>query len=224
MNVMDRSQRVPPRLRSRRFWRAWLVGMLAGLVIVSAFVLADRMIGQYQRSVIDTRRAAKEKIERMVMQYLRSDVIDVQHTLEGNYRVTIYMENVYPEFDMFAMIPPIRVFVQSGPQWKEVESTDAPGARLSVGTVVNLKERIVFDRIFAVPPGGDYYEMLPGFFHVQFLSPMLVSPVAEPKEDIVERNSNYYIHLRPVGADLVQIRRQNQFPGDIPIYVPMPPH
>lgn len=224
MNMMGRPPRVPPRLRSRRAWRAWLGGALAGLAVVSAFILADRMVGQHQRSVIDARRAAKEKLERMVMQYLRADVVDVQYTPEGKYRVTIYMENVYPEFDMFAMIPPVRVFAQSGPQWKEVESTDPPGARLSAGTVVNLKERITFDRIFVIPPGGDFFELLPGFFHVQFLSPMLVSPVAEPKEDIAERTDTYYIHLRPVGADLAAIRRQHQFPGDIPIYIPMPPH
>jgi hypothetical protein len=224
MNMMGRSPRIPPRLRARRAWRAWLGGALAGAAVVSAFILADRMIGQHQRDVITARRAAKEKLERMVMQYLRADVVDVRHTPEGNYRVTIYLENVYPEFDMFAMIPQVRAFAQSGPQWKEVESTDSPGARLVAGNVVNLKERITFDRIFVIPPDGDYFQLLPGFYHVQFLSPMLVSPTAEPKEDVAERTDNYYIHLRPVGADLAAIRRQNQFPGDIPIYLPMPPH
>lgn len=212
------------RRRRRGASRAWIGGALVGLGAIAAFVVADTLVGRHQQGIVDARRAAKAKLERMVMQYLRADVVDVTHVPDGNYRVTIYMENVYPEFDMFAMIPPVRVFAQSGPQWKEVETTDAPGARLSAGTVVNLKERITFDRIFVIPPGGDYFEMLPGFFHVQFLSPMLVSPIAEPKEDIAERTDNYYIHLRPVGADLDAIRRQNQFPGDVPIYVPMPPH
>lgn len=224
MNMMNRHPKAPPRRRSRRSWRAWPVGALIGLVMISAFLVGDRMVGQYQRGVIDDRRATKEKLERMVMQYLRADVMDVNHTPDGKYRVTIYMENVYPEYEMHAMIPAVRVFAQSGPQWKEVESMDAPGSRYSPGTVINLKERIVFDRMFVIPPGGDYFELLPGFFHIQFSSPMLVSPSEQPKDDVAERTDTYYIHLRPVGADLAAIRRQNQFPSEIPIYVPMPPH
>ncbi|MBM3565954.1 MAG: ABC transporter [Alphaproteobacteria bacterium] len=223
MNMMGRTSRVPFR-RRRESRRGWIAAALGGAIVLSVFVIGDRMAGRYQRSVLDDWRAAKEKLERMTMQYLRADIQDVRHTPDGKYRVTIYMENVYPEFEMHVMIPVVRVLAQSGPQWKEVESMDPPDAVYSPGNVVNLKERIVFDRQFSVPSGGDYFELLPGFFHVQFSSPMLVSHSAQPKDDVAERTDTYYIHLRPVGADLAAIRAKNQFPGEIPIYVPMPPH
>lgn len=200
---------------------------MGGLIVVVALaglVAVDIGVGRYQAYLLDQQRAAKVKLERMTMQYLRADVADVGFAPGGRYRVVIYLENVYPEYDLYVMIPPVRVFVQSGPQWKEVPTRDAPGSRTTPGTVVHLKGRITFERIFEVPP-GDYFELLPGYFHVLFNNPMLVSPMAEPKDMIAERPDNYYVHLLPVTADMEDVRRRNRFPGDqVPIYIPMPPH
>jgi hypothetical protein len=76
-----------------------------------------------------------------------------------------------------------------------------------------------------VPPDQVWFQLLYGFYHVRFENAMLVSPVAEPKDDIMEKEDNYYVHLLPVGADLDEVRRKNQFPGGkVPIFIPMPPH
>lgn len=213
--------RSPPlRLQPKR----WLVGGLVAVVTLAALVLTDVVVGRYQAYLLEQQRAAKTKLERMTMQYLRADVADVGFAPNGRYRVTIYLENVYPEYDLYVMIPPVRVFVQSGPQWKEVPAADSPGSRYAAGIVVHLKERITVERIFEVPP-GDYFELLPGYLHVLFNNPMLVSPVAEPKDMIAERPDNYYVHLLPADADVADVKRRNQFPGEgVPIYVPMPPH
>ena len=76
-----------------------------------------------------------------------------------------------------------------------------------------------------VPPGLDYFELLEGFMHVQVQNAMFVSPEAEPKEHIIERNDFYYVHLKPIGADEARLAKLHRFPGKgIPIFIPMPPH
>lgn len=209
--------------RRRRWPWGWILFGLA--VAGAAVILIDQWAERHQRQIVDERRAARLHLDRMTMYYLRADVSDVVHTSEGRYRVTIFLENVFPEYDMFVMVPTLRAFVQSGPQWKEVPVLEAKGAGPASGTVINLKQRITFDRDFDIPPAGDYFELLPGYFHVQFNNTMLVADRAEPKDDVAERVDYYFIHLLPVGTDVKDIARRNKFPDDkVPLYIPMPPH
>lgn len=211
--------------RRQRARRRWRVGIMLGIAGLLGAFLIDQLVGLWQRRMIEEKLAEHTKLERMVLHYLRADVVDVGHTGDGRYRVTIYMENVYPEYDMYVMVPQIRVFAQSGPMWREVPVEEPKDARWRAGSVVHLTERITFDRIFDVPKEGDWSQLLPGFFHVRFDNTMLISPLAQPKDDIAERGDNYYIHLLPVGADVGEVRRRNQFPnGVVPTYLPMPPH
>jgi hypothetical protein len=47
---------------------------------------------------------------------------------------------------------------------------------------------------------------------------------AEPAEHIVERNDYYYIHLKPITTDDNQLRQLHNFPREVPVFIPMPPH
>lgn len=211
--------------RRRRARRRLGWGMFAAAVGISALYLADQGIERWQELQIARRKAEREKLDRVVLHYLRADVLDVVHTADGKYRVTIYIENVYPEYDMYVLLPQVQTLVQVGPMWQEVPTYDPGTNRLRAGTVIKLKERITFDRIFELPKDKEYFELIPGYYHVKFDNVMLISPVPEPKDDVAERADNYFIHLLPVGADLADIRRRNQFPGDkVPVYLPMPPH
>ena len=66
--------------------------------------------------------------------------------------------------------------------------------------------------------------MLPGYMHVRFTNALLVSQQGEPTEDLVERVDNYYVYLKPPGANDEAILRQLRFPGKPPVWIPMPPH
>jgi hypothetical protein len=211
------------RRKRRRETLLWTALVLSAAVAV--LLVADQIVGRYQQKVVAAKITARAELERMVLHYLRADLLDVVHTSEGTYRASFSMENVYPEYDMFVMLPHVRIFAQSGTAWKELPATEPPDARWRSGRVVHLNERIAFERIFEVPRDQDWFELLPGFFHVRFDNAMLISPVAQPKYDIMEKDDNYYVHLLPVGADLDQVRRKNQFPkGKVPIFIPMPPH
>jgi len=208
------------RTRKRLGWGAFVAA-----VGLSALYLADQGLARWQEHQIARRKLEREKLERMVLHYLRADVLDVVHTDDGKYRVTIYIENVYPEYDMYVLLPQVQTFVQVGPTWQEVPTIDPGTNRLRAGTVIKLRERITFDRVFELPRDKEYFELIPGYYHVKFDNAMLISPVAEPKDDIAERSDNYFIHLLPSGADLESVRRRNQFPGGkVPVYLPMPPH
>lgn len=210
------------RARSQRRWR---IGLLLGSIFILIAILADQFTALWQKKVVGDMMDARLTLERMVLHYLRADVVDVVHTPDGRYKVTIYIENVYPEYDMYIMLPQLRAFAQSGPMWLEVPTEEPKDARWRSGSVVHLKERITFERIFDVPKSGNWFELLPGYFHVRFDNTMLISPVAEPKDDIMERGDNYYIHLLPTDAKIDEVRRNNQFPnGVVPVYLPMPPH
>lgn len=210
--------------RRQKVRRRWMLGLLIGVASATSVILADQLAGRWQQKVVDDQRAERARLERMVLHYLRADLVDTAHTSDSRYKVTLFLENVYPEYDMYVMLPQVRVFAQSGPMWQEVPTEEPKDARWRSGSVVHLKERITFERVFDIPK-GDWHQLLPGFFHVRFDNTMLISPSAQPKNDIMERTDSYYIHLLPVRADLAEIRRKNQFPNDnVPTYLPMPPH
>jgi len=157
--------------------------------------------------------------------YLRADIENVEHTPDGKYKVTIVMENVYPEYEMYVLVPQVTAMAQVGPMWQEVPTADISTSEVHAGTVVKLDHRLEIQRLVEIPKGPNYFELLPGYYHVKFENTILVSPVAEPKDDIEEKGNTYFIHLLPVDADLNKVRQQNKFPGgNIPIYLPMPPH
>jgi hypothetical protein len=214
---------VAARRKQRRRTLLWTgFAILAAMI---ALLLTDKKLGTYQQKMIAGKVAARAELERMVLHYLRADVRDIVQMPGGKYKASFYMENVYPEYDMFVMLPHVRIFAQSGFAWKELPAAESPDARWRSGSVVRLKERITFNRIFDVPPDQNWFQLLYGFYHVRFDNAMLISPVAQPKDDIMEKEDTYYVHLLPIDADLDDVRRKNQFPnGKVPIFIPMPPH
>jgi hypothetical protein len=208
--------------RGRRWWKAALAVTLFG----AALVLIDSLVGRQQERILEERKEAQARLEKMAWFYLRADVDDITYTPDGKYKVTLWIENVFPEYDFYLMVPTVRGFIQVGPQWQEVKTVEAiPDRGLRAGTVVNLKEKIRVSWVLDIET-KDYFELLPGYMHVQIHNAMFVSPQAEPREgeNIVERNDYYYVHLKPIGADDEYLKRINHFPAGTPVFIPMPPH
>jgi hypothetical protein len=63
-----------------------------------------------------------------------------------------------------------------------------------------------------------------GYMRVRIDAHMLIGRGNDPQDDIVERNNNSYVYLRPQGADDAAIKRQSNFPGIPSIFIPVPPH
>jgi hypothetical protein len=219
MSVAQTTLPRPPRRRSRH---AWIAVALVLLTFIG-FGIGDYLVGRYQERQIERTKEKRKQLEKMAWYYLRADVDNVKYTSDNRYRVSVWMENAFPEHDIYLMLPTIRTYVQVGPQWKEVPSAEPAGAQWSEGTVVKLEGKITAERIADIQE-KDYFELLPGYMHVRFENVMYIAAEPEPKDDVFERSDVYYIHLRPIGADDATLRRLNNFPGAVPMYIGMPPH
>lgn len=215
-------KRTDPRRRSRSAWKRWTLPVIIGLVI-GMLAGSDWLVGRYQAYQLEQKREHRKKLEKMAWFYIRADFDRVKYTEDGKFRLTTWIENAFPEHPAYVMMPAVRTYIQVGPQWQEVPSADPPDSRWSEGTVVKLDGRIETDRIFDIQE-KDYFELLPGYMHIRFDNVMYISDEAEPKDDVLERASVYYIHLRPIDADDTKLRAMNNFPGDVPVYISMPPH
>lgn len=200
-------------------WRslAWLA------LAAAAFLALDYGVGLYQHSLIDARRAARAALERRALFNLRADVHDLAMLGGRQYRLVLKLENAFPEQEFYVMSPDVRVYIQEGMVWREVPSRVAEAS---------AEERVVkltgaHTPVYAFDATVQQFEeLLPGYMHVRIQNVMVVSPRREPqRDDLVERTDNYYVYLKPPGADDREVSRKNQFPdGHVPLWIPMPPH
>ena len=195
----------------------WLV------VILLLLVTTDILVGIYQNRLIAAKRAAQAEIERMAWFYVRTDVDKVTYTADNRYQLTLWIENLFPEREVFVMMPLVQGSVQVGPQWQEVKTTEATrDSRLTAGSVIPLTNRITVDWLMEITT-PNYFQAFPGYMHLQIHSQMLVSPELEPQEHVAERNDVIYIHLKPIGSDDNFLRIINGFPREAPIFIPTIP-
>lgn len=119
------------------------------------------------------------------------------------------------------MAPEVRAFVQVGLQWQEIplRSEDNQDGRVARVTAEKRRFRLRF-----TPDVKAFEEILPGYMHVRFSNVMLVSRSAQPRGDLIERRDDYYVYLKPPGADDAAILSKINFPGAPPLWIPMPPH
>lgn len=201
---------------------SWKSLVWVALVVVG-FVGADYGIGVYQRSVLEAKKTARARLERMALFDLRADVKEFAMLSGNQYRVTLKLDNPFPEHEFYVMSPEVQVYIQQGTVWREVPTRSAtPGAQ---GSVVKLSGLRTYDHAFEAAV-KKFEELIPGYMHVRVQNVMYVSPKSEPqRDDIVERTDNYYVYLKPHGANDRELLKKTQFPGgQVPLWIPMPPH
>lgn len=191
--------------------------------IVALLASGDYLAGKYQGHLLEKKREHRKKLEKMAWFYVRADFEKVNYTEDNKYRVTTWIENAFPEHPAYVMMPTVRTYIQVGPQWKEVAGIEPKENKWTEGSVVRLEARVEAERIFDIQE-KDYFELLPGYMHIRFDNVMYISDEAEPKDDVIERSSVYYIHLRPIDADDEKLRAKNTFAAGVPVYISMPPH
>lgn len=191
------------------------------LLLLSIFLI-DYYIGYRQSKYLAEKAALKKKVEQLAWYSLRAEIKDV--TYSGNkYRVLLKFENAFPEEEMFIMIPQIRCLVQVGTLWKEVPVHDPDNRNRETG-VMKLEGTRIIEKLIEVP-FKNFEEVLPGYMHVRINAISYVASDAISKEDIVEKNEDFYIYLKPYYADNRKMSKKYTFvKNDVPIFIPMPPH
>lgn len=199
-----------------------LVGRLV-LYLIPIIMLTwgvNAAIASYERKVIETKAAQREALEALAMTGLRADIKDVTCNPDGTYVLSIYLRNTTGDQPIYVMSPTVRGFVQVGNSWQEAPLKPADASATQVLKVTGEQIcKYVFE-----PHVPGYAQLLPYYMHVRFTNDMLISPRSQPKDDLVERNDNYYVYLKPQDAADAAILSKLKFPGAPPVWIPMPPH
>jgi putative ABC transport system ATP-binding protein/macrolide transport system ATP-binding/permease protein/lipoprotein-releasing system ATP-binding protein len=201
--------------------RTFAVRFACWAVLTALLLLGvNQAFSLYQSRQIDQHQRARQELEELAMSGLRADIDDLTARPDRSYELTLYLWNVSGGETLYVMAPAVRAYVQVGTTWQEVPLRPSNGKE---GQVIKVTGRQKF-RYILRPGLKRFEELLPGYMHVRFTNAMLVSKEREPEDDLVERVDNYYVYLKPQGADDAAILRKMKFPGKPPVWIPMPPH
>jgi putative ABC transport system ATP-binding protein/macrolide transport system ATP-binding/permease protein/lipoprotein-releasing system ATP-binding protein len=184
-----------------------------------AVAAANWGAGRYQRHQQDERLRARQLLEETAMQQLRADVESLCAGTDGSYSVVLYLQNLDPDTPLFVTAPMVRVLVQVDRDWVEVPTRSA---EVETDGVLGLTGKRGF-RFTFTPAVARYTELLPGYMHVRFSTAMLVSRDRNGVGGLFERTDDYYVYLKPQGADDAVVCRKNQWVS-APLWIAMPPH
>jgi len=201
----------------------WTSVRRVGFAVAVVFGLAlalNEGAARYQRYEIETRRARLAALEELATSTLRSDIESITSLGNHRYEVTIYIENTRQNPPIFVMSPSVQAFVQVGTGWQE-----APLSPIAEATaaVLRITKRQLY-RFTLETHVEKFTELLPHYMHVRVTNNMLISPESTPKDELFQRNDNYYVYLKPDNISDETIAKDVHFPGAPPLWIWMPPH
>ena len=190
-------------------WAAF--GRLAAgaALVLGLAILANYGVARFQRLQMEAQKERLAALEEMATSTLRSDIADIASLGDHRYKVTIYLENTKGDPPIYVMSPNVRAFVQVGAGWQEARLTPAEAATASV---LKVTGRQLYQFVLELRV-EKFTELLPHYMHVRFSNDMLVSPQSAPKDELFERNDNYYVYLKPDGVDDATILKDVRFAG-----------
>ncbi len=197
-------------------------GRLAAVaaVVFGVAFLANEAVARYQQCQVEAQRARLDALEELATSTLRSDIAEITRLGNHRYQVTIYLENTKAEAPIYVMSPNVQAFVQVGSNWQEAPLMPVAEATASVLIVTG---RLLYKFVLDINV-EKFTELLPHYMHVRFSNNMLVSPESAPKDELFQRNDNYFIYLKPDNVDDATILQDVRFPGSPPLWIWMPPH
>jgi putative ABC transport system ATP-binding protein/macrolide transport system ATP-binding/permease protein/lipoprotein-releasing system ATP-binding protein len=193
-----------------------VLALMLGAVAVTALERATRL---YQRHRQHLRAEARQLLEETALQRLRADVDRLVKGPDGSYSVALSLQNLDPESPIFVSAPAVRAFVQVDRDWVEVPARSSDE---KTDGVLSLSGKRAFH--FTVEPElARFTELIPGYMHVRFSNAMLVGRDRNGASGLFERTDDYYVYLKPHGADDGAICRRNKW-VTAPLWIAMPPH
>lgn len=172
----------------------------------------------YQGRLVREQKSVRQELQDAALFQLRAAPADLAYEPTGACRLTLSLKNSEPEKDLFVLTPAVRAFVQVGRNWEEVPLRSADSLD---GRVTKLTGEHKFRYDFE-PAGKAFTPLLPGYMHVRFSCQTVVSRTSPG--DPTERADDFYVYLKPFGADDEAILKTTKFPGRPPTWIAMPPH
>lgn len=199
--------------------RVHRVATVSAFLFGAAF-LVNEGVARYQQHEIEARRARLVALEELATSTLRSDIESITSLDGSRYEVTIYIENTRQEPPIYVMSPSVQAFVQVGTGWQEAPLTPIVEA---TALVLKITGRQLY-RFTLETRVEKFTELLPHYMHVRFTNNMLISPESTPKDELFQRNDNYYVYLKPDNVSDETILKDVRFPAAPPLWIWMPPH
>lgn len=206
----DRNERAPDPLRRRLL----LAGLLAGFGALGAGSLWIRHRGQ-EAGHAAQRRAA---LQGLAFRGLSAELTRVERVDGAAYRGTIAVENLDPSLALYLLPLDVQLYVQQGARWNPFPAAWSPESRGV--TQLEAPGRLTF--AFGDLP-STYTELVPGYLHVRIDVSYAVADRPDPDQMPVERRDSFFVYLLPPQPDPERLAR-NGFPGEVPLFIPMPPH
>jgi putative ABC transport system ATP-binding protein/macrolide transport system ATP-binding/permease protein/lipoprotein-releasing system ATP-binding protein len=201
----------------------FLVGFVGWALLIACVLWGlDYITAQRQRQAIEEKQQERKKSQELALQQLRADVDEVNHGLQGDYRVGIFLQSLDPKKPLYVLGPSVRVFVQSKGTWREMPAEAVGFADNNVRSVAGKE---IFRIAFRVNL-EHYDELLKGYMHVRITNVMVVGERSDATEDLFERTDDYYVYLRPHNVSEDEVRKRNGWKqgAHIPLWMGMPPH
>jgi hypothetical protein len=192
------------------------------LLIIAAALGTDYVVGYKENKILKQKAELKKKLDFLALYALRSDVKDIVYAGD-RYKIILRYENPFTEDEIYVMTPTIRALVQVGTSWREVPVHN-PGDKPGNTAVVKLNKTMLVEKFIEVP-FKNFEQVLPGYMHVRINSISYVSSNSISKEDIAERNEDFYVYLKPYYEKNSDVAKNYAFTSNkAPIWIPMPPH
>ena len=212
------ASRIGPRFGRGVLRSKFVLGVIAFIAL--AFAL-DTAVGWYQRHRLEAKRLADRSLEHAAYSGLYVDLVNVAYEPDQkSYRLTMTMRNLDPG-------PSALRDAHARPRVRAGGAGVAgdPGARAARRRRDRgeaYRQPSLRDRVRAQSQDVDGAHPRIHAHPLREHEPR--EPRAEPEDDIIDRRDRYYVYLKPHGADDVALRARMKYPGDPPVYIPMPPH
>ena len=194
--------------------RLLLGGFTVAMALTGAAGLATRSI-QHRKEVV---RQAGNQIQRLAFSGLSAELTSVERMGSTGYRGTIAVENLDVLQSLYLLPLDVQIYVQQGNRWNPFAATWSDASRGAMQ--LRQPERLQFE-LSELP--GQFTELVPGYLHVRVDVTYAIADGPDPEQNPVERRDSFFVYLLPIRPDTEKLA-QNNFPGDPPLFIPMPPH
>ncbi|MFM8675227.1 MAG: ABC transporter ATP-binding protein [Vulcanococcus sp.] len=203
------AEAVPDRARRRLLIGAALAGLG-----VAAGAAGQRWWRGQQRALLQRR----DQLQRLAFSGLSAELTALERLGPAGYRGTIAVDNLDRLQSLYLLPLDVQMYVQQGSRWNPYSAAWSDGSRSVLA--VQRPLAVHFD-LLDLP--SRFTELVPGYMHVRLDVTYAIADRPDPDAVPVERRDSFFVYLLPVNPDPERIAL-NAFPGDVPLFIPMPPH
>lgn len=189
-------------------------GAAAGLALVAG----AGAWGQWWRGQRGRALQHRDQLQRLAFSGLSAELTALERLGQSGYRGTIAVDNLDRLQALYLLPLDVQLYVQQGSRWNPYAAAWSEDSR-SVLAV----ERPASLHVDLLDLPDRFTELVPGYMHVRLDVTYAISDRPDPDAVPVERRDSFFVYLLPLNPDPERIA-QNAFPGEVPLFIPMPPH